>query len=216
MVIRVDEMLEVKEVKNERKKEKEVSVQKTEFTKKEFERPEVINAKVYKLKSRYTKHNIYITIGYIEEDGRKKPYEMFINSKDLSKAAEFAVLTRLISAIFRKSDNPVFILEELRSIHDPNGGYLKEGKYIHSIYGEIAEVIEKFFEEIGLIKKERDETLIKFASLPNNLSHPLKSDNIEINEQKLKICPECNMKTLKAETGCFTCINPECNYSKCD
>ena len=113
-------------------------------------RPEIVNAKVYKLRSGFVKHSVYITLGYIEQNGHNRPIEIFINSKDLTKNAEYAVLTRLISAIFRKSANPTFILEELSSIHDPNGGYHKNGKYIHSFYSEIADVMERFFKEIGL------------------------------------------------------------------
>ena len=86
------------------------------------ERPGIVEAKVYKLRSGFVKHSVYITMGYIEQNGKKRPIEIFINSKDLTKSAEYAVLTRLISAIFRKSANPSFILEELSSIHDPNGG----------------------------------------------------------------------------------------------
>ncbi len=219
MVIRVGEILEVKE-KQENKdvphEKMQHSIEDKKLHEKSFERPDVIDAKVYKLKSRFVKHSIFITIGYVEVDGKRRPYEIFINSKDLSKAAEFTVLTRLISAIFRKTSNPVFILEELKSVHDPNGGYFKDGKYIHSIYAEIADVIERFFEEIGLIKKEHDMSLIKFAS-PSLMSSI--TENVNLSEEEmlnLKICPECNMKTLKVENGCFVCINPECNYSKCD
>ena len=119
-------------------------------------RPEIVNAKVYKLKSGFVKHSVYITLGYIQQNGRNRPIEIFINSKDLTKNAEYAVLTRLISAIFRKSVNPIFILEELSSIHDPNGGYHSKGKYIHSFYSEIADVIERFFKEIGCLEEKEE------------------------------------------------------------
>ena len=215
MVIKSEEIIEIKEMKMEETKDKKETIIKKELEEKKFERPDVINAKVYKLKSRFVKHSIYITIGYVEEDGKKRPYEIFINSKDLSKAAEFAVLTRLISAIFRKTSNPVFILEELKSVHDPNGGYFKNGKYIHSLYAEIADIIEQFFEEIGLIKRESDVSLIKFASSSLSIGET-KHTHEDVDISDLKICPECNMKTLKVENGCYTCINPECGYSKCD
>ncbi len=172
------------------------------------ERPFVLNAKVYKLKSGFVDYAIYITLTYIEdEDGKKRPFEIFINSKDLTRAAEYAVLTRLISAIFRRSEDPSFILEELKSIYDPNGGYFKEGKYVSSIYAELADVLEKFFVEIGLIKKREKKKQEKFLSL--NLDK-------ESGNASLRICPKCNQKTLKLESGCITCINPDCNYSKCD
>lgn len=88
-------------------------------------RPDVVDAKVYKVKSPFVKFSVYITLSYVWENGKKRPMEIFINSKDLTHSAEYAVLTRLISAIFRRASDPYFILEELRSIYDPNGGILK-------------------------------------------------------------------------------------------
>ena len=173
------------------------------------QRPFVLNARVYKLKSGFVDYAIYITLTYIDdENGRKRPFEIFINSKDLTRSAEYAVLTRLISAIFRRSEDPSFILEELKSIYDPNGGYFKDGKYVSSIYAEFADVLENFFIEIGLIKPKTKQKPMNTISL----SIPSKSEK----GTSLKICPKCNQKTLKLESGCITCINPECNYSKCD
>jgi len=173
-------------------------------------RPEVVNAKVYKLRSGFVKHSVYITLGYIEQNGRKRPIEIFINSKDLTKNAEYAVLTRLISAIFRKSSNPVFILEELSSIHDPNGGYHKNGKYIHSFYSEIADVIERFFKEIGCMDPSNEPSI----PLSPQVTEALASAEPVVNSE-FQICPDCNQRTVKMENGCLTCINPDCGYSKC-
>ena len=107
-----------------------------------FVRPDVVNAKVYKLKSAFVKNSVFITLGYVKaDDGSISPVEIFINSKDLTKAPEYVVLTRLISAIFRRATNPMFILEELQGIFDPNGGSFKEGKYYHSFYAEISDII---------------------------------------------------------------------------
>ena len=107
-------------------------------------RPEVVDAKVYKLKSAFVKNSVFITLSYVNDNGVLSPIEIFINSKDLTKTSEYVVLTRLISAIFRRSTNPMFILEELQGIFDPNGGSFKEGKYYHSFYSEIADVIKRF------------------------------------------------------------------------
>ncbi|RLD16280.1 hypothetical protein DRI50_02235 [candidate division KSB1 bacterium] len=179
-----------------------------------LERPDVVNAKVYRLRSGFVRHSVYITLGYITQNGKNRPIEIFINSKDLTKNAEYAVLTRLISAIFRKSSNPVFILEELSSIHDPNGGYHKNGKYIHSFYSEIADVIEQFFREIGCMDEE-DEDDKMIARHVNEMLNPEPEVKTDVNTEFF-ICPECNQKTLKMENGCLTCVNPECGYSKCD
>lgn len=176
------------------------------------DRPSTVEAKVYKLRSGFVKHSVYITLGYIEQSGVKRPIEIFINSKDLTKNAEYAVLTRLISAIFRKSANPTFILEELSSIHDPNGGYHRNGRFIHSFYSEVAEVIERFFHEIGLMQKEA-----KVKTAPQAVSindAPPATGNMA--NQNFTICPDCSDRSVKMENGCLTCVNPECGYSKCD
>ena len=106
-------------------------------------RPEVVDAKVYKLKSAFVKNSVFITLSYVNNNGVLSPIEIFINSKDLTKTSEYVVLTRLISAIFRRStvQDPMFILEELQGIFDPNGGSFKEGKYYHSFYQLIADQI---------------------------------------------------------------------------
>ncbi|MBU5682120.1 MAG: hypothetical protein KQA34_00135 [Candidatus Aenigmarchaeota archaeon] len=173
---------------------------------KPLERPYVIDARVYKLKSRFVKHSVFVTIGYIKDGNKVRPFEIFLNSKDLTKAAEFVILTRLLSAIFRRTEDPTFILEELRSVYDPNGtGYFKNGKYIASFYGELAEILEEFFTEMGMLEKEKKEE-------NKILDFNIKED---IND-KFQICPKCGMKTLKVEEGCYTCINPECGYTKCN
>ena len=179
-----------------------------------LKRPEVVDARVYKVKSPFVKFSVYVTLSYIFENGRKRPVEIFLNSKDLTRSAEYAVLTRLISAIFRKTDDPYFILEELRSIYDPNGGFFKEGKYIHSFYAEVADVIERFFKEEGICARDTQGEQI---NIPIN-TH-LKDDTIKENagpthNENFKICPECNGKTLKMENGCDFCV--QCGYTKCD
>ena len=176
------------------------------------ERPGIVDAKVYKLRSGFVKYSVYITLGYIEQNGKKRPIEIFINSKDLTKNAEYAVLTRLISAIFRKSADPSFILEELSSIHDPNGGYHRNGRFIHSFYSEVADVIERFFLEIGVTEKETKPVIAESVSL--NSTPP--DDAMFMSNTKFQICPDCNDRSIKMENGCLTCINPECGYSKCD
>ena len=115
-------------------------------------RPEVVDAKVYKLKSAFVKNSVFITLSYVETPIGRRPIEIFINSKDLNRAPEYVVLTRLISAIFRRATDPMFILEELHGIHHPNGGSFKEGKYYHSFYAEVAEKSE--FSNGGFLKKK--------------------------------------------------------------
>ena len=186
-------------------------------------RPQVVDAKVYKVKSAFVKNSVFITLSYIDSENGRKPIEIFINSKDLNRAPEYVVLTRLISAIFRRATDPMFILEELHGIHDPNGGSFKGGKYYHSFYAEVAETIERFFYDVGIIDKdkkiknstsnlrtEKDEVELNSPSSDLTIDPP----NPDILNAEFKICPDCSSKSLKTENGCDMCV--ECGYSKCD
>ena len=182
-------------------------------------RPEVVNAKVYKVKSAFVKNAVFITLSYIDTHSGRKPIEIFINSKDLNRSAEYVVLTRLISAIFRRATNPMFILEELHGIHDPNGGSFKDGKYYHSFYAEVADVIERFFYDVDIIKKEdlnqssenQEDKKKNINQIDDDLIKVV--NDLEVNSE-FRICPTCSSKSLKTENGCDMCM--ECGYSKCD
>ena len=183
-------------------------------------RPEVVNAKVYKVKSAFVKNSVFITLSFVDTELGRRPIEIFINSKDLNRAPEYVVLTRLISAIFRRATDPMFILEELHGIHDPNGGSFKDGKYYHSFYAEVAETIENFFYDVGIIERKKDAPLIDEDSIKKtNEDHLVKVEiekpttQAEMNLE-FRICPTCRSKSLKTENGCDVCI--ECGYSKCD
>ena len=186
-------------------------------------RPEVVDAKVYKVRSAFVKNSVFITLSYIMTDLGRRPIEIFINSKDLNRSAEYVVLTRLISAIFRRATDPMFILEELHGIQDPNGGSFKDGRYYHSFYAEVAHVIERFFYDVGILEKKEDEaekdTIVPvsqkqesqiFKTVIDEQSNQKK----EIINENFRICPSCNQKGLKTENGCDVCI--VCCYSKCD
>jgi len=179
-------------------------------------RPEVVNAKVYKVKSAFVKNAVFITLSYIDTHSGRKPIEIFINSKDLNRSAEYVILTRLISAIFRRASDPMFILEELHGIHDPNGGSFKNGKYYHSFYAEVGDVIERFFYDVNIIKKPDEniapQTILKEETAPV----PVEKTQPPYNNLNLvfRLCPDCSNKSLKTENGCDMCV--ECGYSKCD
>ena len=119
-------------------------------------------------------------------------------------------MTRLISAIFRRSNDPMFILEELQGIFDPNGGSFKEGKYYHSFYAEIADVIERFFFDVGIIDRP------DLRPVSDNGPPVISKDEGNAGNAEFRVCPECNNRTLKTEVGCDVCMDPECGYSKCD
>ena len=173
-------------------------------------RPDVVDAKVYKLKSAFIKNSVFITMSYIKYEDQIRPIEIFINSKDLTRAPEYVVLTRLISAIFRRSPNPLFILEELTGIFDPNGGSFKEGKYYHSFYAEIADVIERFFYDVDILEKPNSFTKVNDGITSNAVPESIVSEENNV----FNICPDCNSKALKTENGCDSCM--DCGYSKCD
>ena len=180
-------------------------------------RPEVVDAKVYKIKSAFVKNSVFITLSYIREPNNSiRPIEIFINSKDLSKANDYVVLTRLISAIFRRSTDSLFILEELQGIYDPNGGIYKDGNYIISFYAEIGDVIERFFYDVGVIEKPVEHP-VENSGEPLAIGQPktiLAKDEGNAGNVQFKICPDCNNRTLKLENGCDSCV--DCGYSKCD
>ena len=186
-------------------------------------RPEVVDAKVYKLKSAFVKNSVFVTLSYTLEDGKIRPVEIFINSKDLSRSHEYVILTRLISAVFRRGADVMFILEELQGILDPEGGRFKEGNYYHSLYAEIAEVIQNFFYDVGILDKkqesqepsdyEKEENKLERIAVPkvDSTKNNMSQEEINVN---FRICPSCNQKGLKTENGCDVCI--VCGYSKCD
>jgi ribonucleoside-diphosphate reductase alpha chain len=190
-----------------------------------LERPDVVQARVYRLRSGFVRHNVYITLGWIEQAGRRRPIEIFFNSKDLTRSPEYAILTRLISALFRMSADPAVILEELRGIHDPAGGHYKNGRYMHSFYAEVADVIERFFIDVGILAPAAAPPVSPAEEGDNDSGWPGLGATVSLEESSVfppaiapnthfKICPECNQRALKLENGCDVCV--ACGYSKCD
>ena len=214
-MIKIGASTKIEEISKKKKtsSENKVGVKPAQNIMQGTHRPEVVDAKVYKLKSAFVKNSVFITLSYVNDCGIIRPIEIFINSKDLTRAPEYVVLTRLVSAIFRRSNDPMFILEELQGIFDPNGGTYKEGKYYHSFYAEIADVIERFFFEVGVIERPNANPVEDNGTVPKVIQAKEEgnSGNIEF-----RICKECNNRTLKTENGCDICMDPDCGYSKCD
>lgn len=168
------------------------------------ERPAILEGRTYKLRSPVYDAALYITINdiilnYGTEHEQKRPFEIFINSKAMESFQWIVALTRMISGVFRKGGDVTFIVEELKAVNDPKGGYWKKGQYIPSIVAEIAQVIEEHFIQLGLIEVIEKPQKVK-----------------EINVQELpamRICPKCNMPTLTREAGCDKCLS--CSWSRC-
>ena len=218
-MIKLNNTSKITEINQENiKTDKESAVSNKKSKTSSASRPKVVDAKVYKVKSAFVKNSVFITLSYVDTDVGRRPIEIFINSKDLNRAPEYVVLTRLISAIFRRATDPMFILEELHGIHDPNGGSFKEGKYYHSFYAEVAETIERFFYDVGIIKEKKSQQTIEeiHQSEDENMVkvEAVEDTKAEMMNQEFRICPTCSSKSLKTENGCDMCM--ECGYSKCD
>ncbi len=138
----------------------------------------------------------------IEEDGTKRPYELFINTKNLQHFSWVVAMTRLISSVFRTHRNPSFLVDELKSIYDPNGGYFSRGKYIPSLAADIGRTIEEHLGAIGLLG-EKQEVVMKESA-----------NNIPISTNNRMFCPVCNEKSLINQENCLKCLS--CDYSKCN
>ena len=124
-----------------------------------LERPETLRGNTYKIKTPLTEHALYVTINDVclnqDTDHEKwRPFEIFINSKSMDHFQWVVALTRVISAVFRKGGDVTFLVEELRSVFDPRGGYFKKGKYTPSLVADIGDVIECHLKEIGMIQSE--------------------------------------------------------------
>jgi ribonucleoside-diphosphate reductase alpha chain len=114
-------------------------------------RPIQLQGTTYKIKTPLSGQALYITINDIVGDnGRMRPFELFINSKNLQHFSWMVAMTRLISAVFRRTSDPSFLVEELKSVFDPNGGYFKQGHYVPSLAAEIGEVIGQHLQRLGL------------------------------------------------------------------
>ncbi|MGH8114108.1 MAG: NrdJb [Rhodanobacteraceae bacterium] len=123
-----------------------------------LERPEVLIGASYKIKSPLFEHALYVTINDIvlnagTEFEMRRPFEIFINSKNMDHFQWIVALTRIMSAVFRKGGDVTFLVEELKAVFDPRGGYFKTGGvYMPSIVAELGNIIEQHLKMIGLIK----------------------------------------------------------------
>jgi hypothetical protein len=190
-----------------------------------LERPEMLLGSTYKIKTPLSEHALYVTINDIvlnpgTAHEKRRPFEIFINSKSMENFQWVVALTRVISAVFRKGGDVTFLVEELRSVFDPRGGYFKKGKYTPSLVAELGDVIECHMKMIGLIPvEEEDEHRKKFiaekraelAARQANLQ-AAPQDNGEF-PADAQLCVKCSAKAVIKMDGCMTCLN--CGDSKC-
>ncbi len=167
-----------------------------------IDRPEALPGATYKVRWPDSEHAMYITLNDIVQDGRRRPFEVFINSKNMEHFAWTVGLTRMISAVFRRGGNVAFVVEELKAVFDPRGGQWMGGKYVPSLLAAIGEVIERHMIQIGFLAQDPDDDI---PPLDTGSSAPV--------GQKLPHCPKCGQPALLRIEGCETCSS--CGYSKC-
>ena len=168
-----------------------------------LDRPTELDGATYKLKWPDSEHAIYITVNDVIIAGHRRPFEVFINSKNMEHFAWTVALTRMISAVFRRGGDVSFVVEELKAVFDPRGGAWMQGKYVPSILAAIGGVIEKHMVATGFLAGEG----MGLKSDPHG-------DVVAIGgKPKGKACSSCGDYSLRMVEGCMTCGS--CGYSKC-
>ena len=190
-----------------------------------LERPQMLHGTTYKIKTPLSEHALYVTINDIilnpdTAHELRRPFEIFINSKNMDHFQWIVALTRIISAVFRKGGDVIFLAEELRSVFDPHGGYFKKGgKFMPSLVAEIGDVLESHLRMIGLLKdnKQIDENQKKFID-QKLAEYQNTSENSACSEAgsfpaSAMLCKKCLTKAVILMDNCLTCLN--CGDSKC-
>jgi len=168
-----------------------------------LDRPELLTGQTYKIKWQDSDHAFYITINDIEQDGRKRPFEIFINSKNMEAYAWTLALTRMVSAVFRRGGDVSFVVDELKAVFDPRGGQWMGGRYVPSLLAAIGEVIERHLVATGFMtpretpipREERRAVALAAEGAP------------------ARYCPRCSSPSFVKIEGCDTCV--ACGYSRC-
>ena len=172
------------------------------YMSKPLERDAVLSGYTYKLKWPDSDHAIYVTINDIVQDGRRRPFEIFINSKNLEHYAWTVALTRMISAVFRRGGDVSFVFEELKAVFDPRGGQWMNGRYVPSLLAAIGDIIEQHMARTGFRQIEAPD---REAAMAKKI--------VVGGSPGGKSCPRCSSPGLIYSEGCLQCRN--CGYSKC-
>jgi ribonucleoside-diphosphate reductase alpha chain len=172
-----------------------------------LQRDGVLAGFTYKLRWPGSDHAMYITINDIERDGRRRPFEIFINSKNLEHYAWTVALTRMISAIFRRGGDVAFVVEELKAVFDPQGGQWMDGRYVPSLLAAIGQVIEDHMVRSGF--------LVRAPALPALPERQIAAvgETRGAEHGRGRLCPRCSSLSLHRREGCLVC--DACGYSKC-
>ncbi len=192
-----------------------------------LKRPEVLMGSTYKVKTPLSEHAMYITVNDLvlnpgTEHEVRRPFEIFINSKNMDHFQWIVALTRIISAIFRKGGDVTFLVEELKAVFDPKGGYFKKGgKYMPSLVAEIGDVVETHLRTLGMLQDDdldpHQKQLIaeKRAQYEASLrDHERNTEAVDLDfPEGASLCARCHTKAMIMMDGCLTCLN--CGDSKC-
>ena len=188
-------------------------------------RPDILVGSTYKIKTPVTEHALYITINDVimfegTPQEHRRPFEIFINSKNMEHFQWIVALTRVMSAVFRKGGDVTFLVEELKSVFEPSGGYFKKGgKFVPSLVAEIGEVVEKHLQNIGMLQKvgldQHQQKLVEEKRTEYYEKHAQAGEemNAEGFPKGASLCAKCNTKASIIMDGCLTCLN--CGESKC-
>ncbi len=187
-----------------------------------LERPELLQGATYKIKTPLSDHALYITINDVilnpgTDHEVRRPFEIFINSKNLEHFQWVVALTRVISAVFRKGGDVTFLVEELKAVFDPQGGYFKSGgRFMPSLVAEIGDAIEAHMKSIGLIEdeslSEAQREVLEQKRQEYDAKNQLQADTGEF-PATAELCLKCHTKAVIMMDGCRTCLN--CGASKC-
>ncbi len=165
-------------------------------------RPQSLEGNTYKLKWPMSEHALYITINDLVQAGHRRPFEIFVNSKNMEHFAWTVALTRMISAVFRRGGDVSFVVGELKAVFDPRGGAWMEGKYVPSILAAIGGVIERHMIATGFLAGEG-------MGLPADPQAQV----VAVGATQAKACPSCGAYDMRMVEGCMTCAS--CGHSKC-
>ena len=167
-------------------------------------RSDKLTGATYKLRWPDSEHAMYVTINNIEQDGIVRPFEVFVNSKNLEHYAWVVALTRMISAVFRRGGEVAFVAEELKQVFDPRGGQWSNGRYVGSLVAAIGDIIERHMIDTGFLAPA--ETLAAEGVVQASAGASATRFG--------PLCPRCSQPGLVREAGCLSCAH--CGWSKCD
>ena len=212
-----------------------------------IERPEVLIGSTYKIKSPLVEHAMYVTINDIvlnagTDHEHRRPFEVFINSKSMDHFQWIVALTRIMSAVFRKGGDVTFLVEEMKAVFDPKGGYFKAGGvYMPSLVAELGMIMEDHLKSIGMMhdpemsehqraliaekrrayeqRSKKNSDVAAAGEMGGAMTAAAQDEDIEVTGDGVSfpptatMCHKCSTKALVLMDGCATCLN--CGYSKC-